>query len=211
MAGRPERQILRVTCPTPWDLGLTRWRRESPAPPAPTAIAIAIMRACLSSVRRPHAGAPRRHCPRRGGQARAARGPGLPPDAPGAPPDSTSGDQKSVLILLTGQPGLPAASAVAAGIRSKLVSVWSTRITIETEHVDVARFKGTDYEHHLRALYRFKYAGRPFDAIVVAGNEPLGFLLPARASRRLRGRRAPARPNGARRTRTAAASPRLRT
>ena len=102
------------------------------------------------------------------------------PDASGAPPDQTAGDQKSVLILLTGQPGLPAASAVAAGIRSELVSVWSTRVAIETEHVDVARFKGTDYEHHLRALYRFKYAGRPFDAIVVAGNEPLGFLLGAR-------------------------------
>ncbi len=107
------------------------------------------------------------------------------PDASGAPSDQTSGDQKSgdqksVLILLTGQPGLPAASAVAAGIRSEIVSVWSTRVAIETEHVDVARFKGTDYEHHLRALYRFKYAGRPFDAIVVAGNEPLGFLLRAR-------------------------------
>ena len=101
-------------------------------------------------------------------------------DASGAPPDQKSGDHKSVLILLTGQPGLPAASAVAAGIRSKLVSVWSTRVAIETEHVDVARFKGTDYEHHLRALYRFKYAGRPFDAIVVAGSEPLGFLLRAR-------------------------------
>lgn len=106
-------------------------------------------------------------------------------DASGAPPDPTSGsqksdDQKSVLILLTGQPGLPASSAIAAGIRSKLVSAWSTRVAIETEHVDVARFKGTDYEHHLRALYRFKYAGRLFDAIVVAGNEPLGFLLRAR-------------------------------
>jgi len=92
-------------------------------------------------------------------------------DASGAPPDPTSGsqksdDQKSVLILLTGQPGLPASSAIAAGIRSKLVSAWSTRVAIETEHVDVARFKGTDYEHHLRALYRFKYAGRPFDATV---------------------------------------------
>ena len=108
-----------------------------------------------------------------------------PPHASGAPSDQTSGDQtsgdqKSVLILLTGQPGLPASSAVAAGIRSKLVSVWSTRVAIETEHVDVARFTGTDYEHHLRALYRFKYAGRPIDVIIVAGNEPLGFLLGAR-------------------------------
>jgi C4-dicarboxylate-specific signal transduction histidine kinase len=103
-----------------------------------------------------------------------------PPDASGDPPDPTSRGQKSVLILLTGQPGLPASSAIAAGIRSKIVSVWSTRVAIETEHVDVARFKGTDYEHHLRALYQFKYAGRPFDAIVVAGNEPLGFLLRAR-------------------------------
>jgi signal transduction histidine kinase len=89
-------------------------------------------------------------------------------------------DQKSVLILLPGQPGLPAASALAAGARSVLVSAWSTRITIETEHVDVARFKGTGYERHLREVYRQKYAERPFDAIVVAAHEPLGFLLRAR-------------------------------
>src|SRR6266536_2469192 len=86
-------------------------------------------------------------------------------------------EQKAVLILLPGQPGLPATSAIATGIRSTLVPAWSTRITIETEHVDVARFRGTSHEQHLHALYRFKYAGRKFDAIVVAANEPLGFLL----------------------------------
>jgi signal transduction histidine kinase len=90
-------------------------------------------------------------------------------------------EQISVLILLPGQPGLPAASAIATGIRASLVSAWSFRISIETEHVDTGRFKvPQDEERRLRETYRTKYAGRPFDLIVVAANEPLGFVLRAR-------------------------------
>ncbi|MGE5801422.1 MAG: hypothetical protein ACM358_04130, partial [Gemmatimonadota bacterium] len=89
-------------------------------------------------------------------------------------------DPKTVLILLPGQPGLPAALAVAAGVRSVLLAARRTALSIETENVDAARFRGTDYEHHLRALFGFKYGGRPLDAIVVVGNEPLDFVLRAR-------------------------------
>src|SRR5262245_30289416 len=60
--------------------------------------------------------------------------------APAAAEPAGSTDQKSVLTLLPVQPGLPAAVAIAAGVRSVLVSAWSIGITIETEHVDIARF-----------------------------------------------------------------------
>ncbi|MCI0546502.1 MAG: hypothetical protein L0027_04390, partial [Candidatus Rokubacteria bacterium] len=76
----------------------------------------------------------------------------------------TQPDQKSVLILLPGQPGLPTASAVATGIRSGLISAWSRRITIETEHIDIARFGGTGYQEYLREIYRIRYAEHSFDA-----------------------------------------------
>jgi signal transduction histidine kinase len=89
----------------------------------------------------------------------------------------TARRQKSVLILLPGQPGLPAASALVAGIHSTLVSALSTRIAIEVEPVDLAPFTSGDGPRLLRDLYRRKYAGRRFDAIVVAADEPFRFLL----------------------------------
>ena len=86
-------------------------------------------------------------------------------------------EQKSVLLLLPGQAGLPASGAIAAGVRAPLVSTWPTGISIETEHVDVARFRESEYARGLRGLYRVKYGGRPFDMIIAAGGEPLAFLL----------------------------------
>src|SRR5690242_5285063 len=42
-------------------------------------------------------------------------------------------EQASVLILLPGQPGLPAASAIASGIRAVLLTEFSFRVSIEME------------------------------------------------------------------------------
>jgi hypothetical protein len=55
-------------------------------------------------------------------------------------------EQVSVLILLPGQPGLPAATAIASGIRSALLTEWSFRLSIEMEHVDVGRFVSPELE-----------------------------------------------------------------
>jgi signal transduction histidine kinase len=90
-------------------------------------------------------------------------------------------DQVSVLILLPGQPGLPAASLIATGIRSSLISEWSFRVSIETEHVDIARFPSPEVEEQrLRTLYAAKYGGNRFDLIVTVGLSPLRFVLRAR-------------------------------
>jgi hypothetical protein len=63
------------------------------------------------------------------------------PAAPDAAPH-----QPSVLILLPGQPGLPAPAMIASGIRSSLATEWSVRVTIETESVDLARFSSPEAE-----------------------------------------------------------------
>src|SRR5262245_7782497 len=76
-------------------------------------------------------------------------------------------EQASILILLPGQPGLPAATAIASGIRGALLTEWAFRVTIEMEHVDVARFASPDVEERrLRAVYGSKYADQRFDVII---------------------------------------------
>lgn len=84
--------------------------------------------------------------------------------------------QQSVLILLPGPPGIPAASAFASSVRAALISELSTRVAISTEQVDLASFRSADNPHLLRDLYRSKYAGRVFDAIVVVSDEPFAFV-----------------------------------
>ena len=90
-------------------------------------------------------------------------------------------EQASVLILLPGQPGLPAAAAIASGIRAGLLTEWAFRVSIEMEHVDVARFASPDVEaRRLRAVYGSKYRDQRFDVIVAALPEPFQFVLHAR-------------------------------
>jgi len=90
-------------------------------------------------------------------------------------------EQASVLILLPGQPGLPAAAAIASGIRAGLLTEWAFRVSIEMEHVDVARFGSPDVEgRRLRAVYGSKYRDQRFDVIIAALPEPFQFVLHAR-------------------------------
>ena len=90
-------------------------------------------------------------------------------------------EQASVLILLPGQPGLPAAAAIASGIRAVLLMDWAFRVNIEMEHVDVARFASPDVEERrLQAVYGSKYRDQRFDVIVAALPEPFQFVLRAR-------------------------------
>ena len=98
-----------------------------------------------------------------------------------AVPARAAPDHASVLILLPGQPGLPAATAIASGIRAALLTEWSFRVTIEMEHVDVARFASPEAEERrLRTVYGSKYGNQRFDVIVAALPEPFQFVLRAR-------------------------------
>jgi signal transduction histidine kinase/PAS domain-containing protein len=86
-------------------------------------------------------------------------------------------EQRSVLLLLPGDPALPAAAALATGVRGAVVGAWSTGISIETEHPDLARFRDVADLDGLVALYRARHAGHTFEAIIAAGNEPLAVAL----------------------------------
>ena len=98
---------------------------------------------------------------------------------PAAPDAATH--QPSVLILLPGQPGLPAPAMIASGIRSSLATEWSVRVTIETESVDLARFSSPEAEERrLREQFGSKDWNRPISLIIAASNEPLDFVLRAR-------------------------------
>jgi len=92
------------------------------------------------------------------------------------PPPPGHGE-KSVLLLVGGAVGQPASTAVALAARAALVSALSTEVTIEIEHVDLARFDRSDEAYRLRDLFRLKHHTRRFDAILVDGPEPLQFLL----------------------------------
>ena len=98
-----------------------------------------------------------------------------------AVPAHAAPDHASVLILLPGQPGLPASTAIASGIRAALLTEWSFGATIEMEHVDVARFASPEAEERrLRTVYGSKYGNQRFDVIVAALPEPFQFVLRAR-------------------------------
>ena len=76
---------------------------------------------------------------------------------------------------------MPAATAIASGIRAVLLKEWSFRVTIEMEHVDVARFASPKAEERrLRTVYGSKYGNQRFDVIVAVLPEPSQFILRAR-------------------------------
>jgi signal transduction histidine kinase len=98
-----------------------------------------------------------------------------------APAAEAAPEQPSVLLILAGQPGMPSATAIASGIRDVLLTDWSFRVSIETEHLDVARFASPEIEEsRLRTVYASKYGNQRFDLIVAALPEPFHFVLRAR-------------------------------
>ena len=91
-----------------------------------------------------------------------------------AAPAQAPVEQASVLILLPGQPGSPPASAIASGIREALLTEFAFRVSIEMDHVDIARFPSPDVEERrLRTLYGAKDGRQHFDMIVAAFPEPV--------------------------------------
>src|SRR5262245_59012368 len=90
-------------------------------------------------------------------------------------------EQPSVLILLSGQPGSPSATAIASGIRDTLQKDWSFRVSINLEYVDVASSASPqEEERRLRTTFGSKYAHQRFDLIVAAFPDAFRFVLRTR-------------------------------
>src|SRR5262249_5552785 len=90
-------------------------------------------------------------------------------------------EQPSVLILLSEQPGSPAATAAASGIRDTLQRDWSFQVSIDLEYVDVASSASPpEEERRLRTMFGAKYANQRFDLIVAAFPDAFRFVLRTR-------------------------------
>ena len=83
---------------------------------------------------------------------------------------------RHVLFLNSYRQGLEWSDDLVRGMQTALEE-QPYPITFSVEHMDSGRFSGPTYEAQLQDLLRFKYAGRPIDAIVAADDEALTFLL----------------------------------
>src|SRR5262245_26512902 len=99
----------------------------------------------------------------------------------GAPAVHATPEQPSVLILLSGQPGSPGATAIASGIRDVLQKDWSFRISIDLEHVDVANVASPEeQERRLRTILGSNHVNQRPDMIVAALPDAFRFVLRTR-------------------------------
>ncbi|MGB8577683.1 MAG: hypothetical protein WCD56_14095, partial [Pseudolabrys sp.] len=64
---------------------------------------------------------------------------------------------RSVLIIDQYGPGLPFSAGISSGIRGAVISGSARRVSVYHEQLDLARFRGSDYEHSLNAHFRVKY------------------------------------------------------
>jgi signal transduction histidine kinase len=93
-----------------------------------------------------------------------------PDQVPVAPPDGWN-----MLVLLSDEALTPASSEFLDGFRE----VWQEsrqRATIDTRHLDVARFAGTENDRELAKWLTDRYRARRIDAVVSAGRPASDFL-----------------------------------
>jgi len=88
---------------------------------------------------------------------------------------------RSVLIIDQYGPGLPFSVGISSGIRAAMISGSATQVSVYHEQLDLARFRGSDYEHSLNALFRIKYSDKQVGAIIAVGPAALEYVLRSRA------------------------------
>ena len=88
---------------------------------------------------------------------------------------------RSVLIIDQYGPGLPFSAGISAGIRAAVISGSATQVSVYHELLDVARFRGSDYEHSLNAHFRVKYRDKQVGVIIAVGSAALEYVLRSRA------------------------------
>ena len=88
---------------------------------------------------------------------------------------------RSVLIIDQYGPGLPFSDGISSGIRAAVISGSATQVSVYHEQLDLARFRGSDYEHSLNALFRVKYRDKRVGVIIAVGSAALEYVLRSRA------------------------------
>ncbi len=87
---------------------------------------------------------------------------------------------RSVLIIDQYGPGLPFSAGISSGIRAAMISSSATQVSVYHERLDVARFRGSDYEHSLNDHFRVKYRDKPVGVIIAVGPAALEYVLRSR-------------------------------
>jgi signal transduction histidine kinase len=95
-------------------------------------------------------------------------------------PAIAAGKHKSVLVLYANSRLLPANIDADRGLRETIENS-DPRAELNAEFLDYPHFDGQAYYHTVITFLREKYAQRPPDVIVVAGEEALDFFLRNRA------------------------------
>ena len=88
--------------------------------------------------------------------------------------------RRTVLIIDQYGPGLPFSAAISSGIRAAMISSSATQVSVYHERLDVARFRGSDYEHSLNDHFRVKYRDKPVGVIIAVGPAALEYVLRSR-------------------------------
>ena len=85
-----------------------------------------------------------------------------------------------MLIIDQYGPGLPFSAGISSGIRAAMISSSATQVSVYHERLDVARFRGSDYEHSLNDHFRVKYRDKLVGVIIAVGPAALEYVLRSR-------------------------------
>jgi hypothetical protein len=88
----------------------------------------------------------------------------------------------SVLVLDQSTSFRPWPTAIIAGMRSFFGDNPGSPIALYVEHLDLHRFRGSEYLESLRRHFSEKYRDRPIDAIVTIGPRAFEYGMRLRAS-----------------------------
>ena len=88
---------------------------------------------------------------------------------------------RSVLIIDQYGPGLPFSVGISSGIRAAMISGSATQVSVYHEQLDVARFRGPDYEHSSNDHFRAKYRDKQVGVIIAIGPAAIEYVLRSRA------------------------------
>ena len=88
---------------------------------------------------------------------------------------------RSVLIIDQYGPGLPFSAGISSGIRAAVISGSASQVSVYQEQLDLARFRGPDYEQSLNAHFRLKYRDKQVGVIIAVGPAALEYVLRSRA------------------------------
>jgi formate hydrogenlyase transcriptional activator len=84
---------------------------------------------------------------------------------------------KSVLVLLTGQPGLIASTRFLNGLRTTLLADSTLNVDVSAEHISLSPFPTRGKREALVRFLGEKFRARRFDMAVLWGQDPVEFLL----------------------------------